>query len=327
VLEGLPLLAVDLDGSGAGLDDGPPPWLPCIVVGVGTSPGGPAPAGVDVAIVATGGSGDEPSGWVRVTDPHAELERLSAAVTAAPRAAVVLAQVLRLGEPLGAQAALSVESMAYSALQAGPEFATWLARRATPPARGPAAGPSVLAERADDVLRLVLNRPKVRNAVSGDLRAELCEALAVACADPSLRSVELRGAGPSFCSGGDLDEFGTLPDPVTAHLTRTGRSPGRLLAALGDRTTAYVHGACVGAGIELAAFAGRVVADPGATFALPELGLGLIPGAGGTVSIPRRIGRQRTAWLAAGGAVLDAGAARRWGLVDEIDEVAPAVPA
>ncbi|RIL07464.1 MAG: enoyl-CoA hydratase, partial [Proteobacteria bacterium] len=88
--------------------------------------------------------------------------------------------------------------------------------------------------------------------------------------------------------------------------------------ALGDRLEAHLHGACIGAGVELAAFAGRVVARADAWFALPELSMGLVPGAGGTVSLPRRIGRQRTAWLALSGARLDARTALGWGLVDEL---------
>ena len=82
--------------------------------------------------------------------------------------------------------------------------------------------------------------------------------------------------------------------------------------------TARVHDPSVGSGVELAAFAGRVVAAPDATFALPEVAMGLVPGAGGTVSIPARIGRHRTAWLALTGEALDAATALRWGLVDEI---------
>ena len=72
--------------------------------------------------------------------------------------------------------------------------------------------------------------------------------------------------------------------------------------------TARVHGPSVGSGVELAAFAGRVVAAPDATFALPEVAMGLVPGAGGTVSIPARIGRHRTAWLALTGERIDGGA-------------------
>jgi enoyl-CoA hydratase/carnithine racemase len=79
-----------------------------------------------------------------------------------------------------------------------------------------------------------------------------------------------------------------------------------------------LHGACIGAGIEVAAFAGDVTATEGAFFQLPEVGFGLVPGAGGTVSLPRRIGRQRTAWLALSGARIDTSTARAWGLVDRV---------
>ena len=76
----------------------------------------------------------------------------------------------------------------------------------------------------------------------------------------------------------------------------------------------------MGAGIELAAFATRVSAHPEASIALPELALGLIPGAGGTVSVTRRIGRQRCAQLALHGGPISAGTALEWGLIDEILE-------
>jgi enoyl-CoA hydratase/carnithine racemase len=153
------------------------------------------------------------------------------------------------------------------------------------------------------------------------MRDELAAALVPALLERDL-DVVLRGLGPSFCSGGDLDEFGTRPDPATAHLVRTTRSPARLLAAVGVRLRAELHGACIGAGIELAAFAGSVVAAPDTVVQLPEVPMGLIPGAGGTVSLPRRIGRQRTALLALTGRRLDVATAHAWGLVDAI---APAI--
>jgi enoyl-CoA hydratase len=129
----------------------------------------------------------------------------------------------------------------------------------------------------------------------------------------------LSGRGPSFCSGGDLDEFGTLPDPASAHAIRSTRSPGRLLAACGDRVRARIHGPCIGAGIELPAFAPVVSAAPDTFVQLPEVAMGLVPGAGGTVSLPRRIGRQRTALLALSGVRVDAETALRWGLIDAIE--------
>jgi enoyl-CoA hydratase len=167
-------------------------------------------------------------------------------------------------------------------------------------------------------LRLELNRPSNRNAMSTEMRDALIEALQLALADSSVRSVRIGGRGRCFSVGGDLAEFGTVPDPVTGHLVRSLALPGRLLARCGSRAEVRVHGACIGSGIEFPAFARRVIAAPDAFFQLPELGFGLIPGAGGCVSIPRRIGRQRTASLVLSGETIDARQALAWGLVDAV---------
>jgi enoyl-CoA hydratase/carnithine racemase len=75
----------------------------------------------------------------------------------------------------------------------------------------------------------------------------------------------------------------------------------------------------MGSGIELAAFTDWVVAAQDTQIALPEIGLGLVPGAGGTVSLTHRIGRLRTAWLAFSAGTIDAATAKSWGLVDELE--------
>ena len=85
---------------------------------------------------------------------------------------------------------------------------------------------------------------------------------------------------------------------------------------MAERASVLVHGACVGSGIEFPAFASHLIAREDAWFQLPELQFGLIPGAGGCVSIPRRIGRQRTAWWVLSGARINAQTALDWGLVD-----------
>jgi enoyl-CoA hydratase len=267
---------------------------------------------------ASGGAAELLDRFDVVATSEAEAAPVLATASRMPIAATALAQLLRLGERLGLHDALVAESLVYSTLQAGPEFAAW--RRANPPLLRAAANdvPAVLVERRDDRLFLMLNRPEQHNAFSAAMRDALAEALHVAVSDPSIVEILLSGAGASFSSGGDLTEFGTLPDPATAHLVRSTRNVGRLVAACADRTRVVVQGACVGAGVELPAFAHRVVARPDAFFQLPELAMGLVPGAGGTVSLPRRIGRQRTAWLALSGARLDAMTAKRWGLVDEI---------
>jgi len=248
-----------------------------------------------------------------------ELEAVRAAIETAPLAAAALAQLLRGAETRSIEAGLVAESFAYSTLLAGPEFGAWRAQRAGPKAVDPIETAPLRVERDGDVLHLRLARPEKRNAYSAALRDALVEALALAAADDSVARIVLSGEGPAFCAGGDLDEFGTAPDPATAHAIRTARSAARAIASLADRVEARVHGACVGAGVELPAFASHVIATADAWFALPELAMGLVPGAGGTVSLPRRIGRQRTAWLAYTGARLDAKTALAWGLVDAIE--------
>ena len=121
---------------------------------------------------------------------------------------------------------------------------------------------------------------------------------------------------------GDLEEFGRATDLVAAYLVRLARAPWRVLDRISGRVTARVHGACIGAGTEMAAFAGRVVAAPDAFFALPEVGMGLVPGAGGSVGVPRRIGRWRAGWLMLTGERLPARDALRWGLADELSQPA-----
>ena len=290
-----------------------------ILVGVRTR-GTPGEAWHDLlaALDVTLSAGGSPRFCVPVADPGAEAVALHAAAAAHPQAAVVLAEVLRASGALDVRRALRVESFAYSTLLGGAEFRGWLAARGSRPLPPPAPAPPVLLERAGDRLRITLNRPERRNAYGRELRDALVDALRVAALDDGIGAVVLAGAGPAFCAGGDLDEFGTTPDLATAHFVRTRGGAGELLHRIADRTEVRLHGPCVGAGIELAAFAGRVVARAGTTVRLPEVGMGLIPGAGGTVGIPRRIGRWRTLYLALSGRDLGAAEAARWGLIDEI---------
>jgi hypothetical protein len=287
-------------------DVAPPPLtlatLPAVVVGTSATD---MPRGADLVDVVVPPDGDE-------------LDATVDAVAANPLAAVALALVLRGSELRSVAEGLQLESAVYCTLHGGPEFAAWRAGSPVHPPR-PEAGPAVAVHRDGDRLELVLNRPAVRNALDSRMRDELVAGLAIAAGDPSVAEVRLRGAGPAFCAGGDLDEFGSRPDVATAHLVRMTRSPARAMAAVADRLVAHLHGACFGSGIELPAFAARVVARPDTVVGLPELSLGLIPGAGGTVSVTRRIGRHRTAWLALTGRTIDAATALEWGLVDEIE--------
>jgi enoyl-CoA hydratase len=308
-----------LDGDWAGLDEASTrPWPPPVplIARLRGDEGGAAAAALAFCDVVIAEVGTESEGAVGGGD--AVLEALVSAVAATPIAASVLCQTLRSTELLEVEPALLVESMAYSTLQGGPEFSRWVAARSSLEPSRPDLPPTVIGRREGDELMIELNRPAVHNALNTVMRDELVTLLDLAEADATIRAVCLTGRGPSFCAGGDLHEFGTATDPATAHAVRSVRLPARTLARVADRVTARVHGSVIGAGVELAAFAGQVQARPDAVFRLPEVSMGLVPGAGGTVSLPRRIGRQRTAYLALAGAQIDVVTATAWGLVDQV---------
>ena len=245
-----------------------------------------------------------------------------------PQASAVLVQVVRSTLALSITGALSLESLAYSTLQGGEEFARWLqtyrsgkAGKTTPQINNPAAS----VERNDNQLNIVLNTPENRNALSTRMRDALTEAFKLVILDPTIEQVRVSGNGPCFSAGGDLSEFGETTDHALAHQIRMLRMPAQYLARKADRYTFHLHGACIGAGLEMPAFAGKIKASPDTFFHLPEIGMGLVPGAGGCVSIPRRIGRQRTNFLAITGMRLSAETALTWGLIDEIANQAEAI--
>lgn len=259
-----------------------------------------------------------------VLDDEPMLESFLLRVAERPHAAVATALLLRGVDQRSVEDSLVAESTTYSVLQSGPEFRTWQESRPSPAAVAGLQSPSetVIVERTGEELSITLNRPERRNAYSSAMRSALADALEVAVLDTNVKSVTLRGAGRNFSSGGDLDEFGQFSDPVTAHFSRltsrVTRSLWMLRQRLGPDLHCMVQGANHGAGVELAAFAGRVSATADATFTLPEVRMGLVPGSGGTASLPLRIGRHRTLVLAVTGSPIDAATAREWGLVDDI---------
>ncbi len=255
-----------------------------------------------------------------------ELPALAANIERTPIAAMTLVQVLRGVEQLPVPAAMTLESLAYATLQGGAEYRAWLAGRPEQPqlvAGG--EGPPLLLERHGGRVSARLNRPGNRNALTVEMRDALVELLELVLLDESIERLEISGSGGCFSVGGELREFGLATDPAEAHWIRSFHNPSRLMARCAPRVHCHLHSACVGSGIELPAFAQRVTAHGKAFFQLPELNFGLIPGAGGCVSISRRIGRQRTAWLALSAKKINARRALEWGLVDEIVDSVGAV--
>lgn len=257
-----------------------------------------------------------------VVESPVSVDALVRQVGRAPHAAAVAAQLLRSLDGLPTDRALQFESLCYGVLQGSSEHARWLATRARAgglSTRSSAAG-RIILERRGAELQIVLDRPLSRNAIDRAMRDQLVEAFSVAAADPEVRSIQLRALGATFSVGGDLEEFGTTRDPATAHLIRSRSLPALAIGARADRLDAHVRGACIGAGLEMAAFATRLTASSEAWFQLPELSMGLIPGAGGCVSVPRRIGRQRTLLMILSGRRINAQTALEWGLIDAITD-------
>jgi enoyl-CoA hydratase/carnithine racemase len=284
-----------------------------IVVGVDREDATPDVDGRDFDMLLTSAA-KAPRPWVSVAagSLDAKVESLGAAVHGSPQAACVLKQVLRTTEHANFDDALTVESFAYSTLLGGSEFERWRTAHRASPVRNVGA---VRYEREGDHVTLTLASPETRNAMVAAMRDGLWEQLAAVLDDPSKPRVTLRADGACFSTGGDLDEFGSNTDLAQAHAIRGARSIARLVHELGERIEVVFHGACIGSGLEGPAAAARRVAVEGAFFQLPELKLGLIPGAGGTVTVPRAIGRHRACAMMLGGARVSAATALDWGLV------------
>ncbi len=290
--------------------------IQAVVIGVDRDGAMPAVVADDFDMLVTAAVG-APRPWVSLGS-FSQVDELADAVRAHPLAATIAAQLLRLTQKMPLADALTVESFAYSSLLGGAEFARWLAAAKIDDGPPTPAEPVAVA-RDGDRLTLTLNDPANHNAMTAALRDALYEALANALDDPSLPTVLLQGAGKCFSTGGDLPEFGTARDLAEAHMVRTLHSCARALDALGDRGAVRLHGACIGSGIEVAAAAHHRIATPDAWFQLPELGMGLIPGAGGTATVARAIGRHRTLWMLVSGKRVGAAQARDWGLVHQIE--------
>lgn len=293
--ETLPLAFVPVEAIPAGLRIAELPPFPVIGLGDAASPNA---ACLDA-----------------ILEPPCTADMLARAIAANPHAAAIAVQLLRRLEGSEIKAALFQESLAYGLLQGSAEHAAWLGARVP----GAVSGEGRIAAHRDaDVLHIRLDRTDARNAIDRAMRDQLHELFTLAALDPDLVKVRLSGAGKAFCVGADLGEFGTTRDSATAHLIRMRTLPAHAIARSATKLEVHIQGACVGAGLEMAAFATRISATGNAWFHLPELAMGLIPGAGGCVSVSRRIGRQRAALMILSGRRITAATALEWGLVDAI---------
>ena len=178
---------------------------------------------------------------------------------------------------------------------------------------------TLLFEKREAVAWLTLNRPRSLNAINMAMRDELWDAALALRDDPDVRVAVFKGAGDrAFSAGADITEFGTAPSYVESRRARHQRDLWGLILSLEVPLIAAIHGYALGAGIELAMCCDLRIASEDTSLGLPEVGLGYIPSAGGTQTLPRHVPPGIAMQMVLTGDPIDAATARRYGLVQRV---------
>jgi len=177
----------------------------------------------------------------------------------------------------------------------------------------------IIYEKENDIGYVTLNRPQALNAYNIQMRDELYQVLAAVRDDPDVKVIIFKGAGDrAFCAGADLSEFLTAPSPVIARQVRWERDVWGLFLSITKPIIVALHGYVLGDGIEIAMCCDIRVASEDAQFGAPEVGLGIIPAAGGTQTIPRVIERAHALDMLLTGRWVKAEEALRFKLVNQV---------
>lgn len=194
---------------------------------------------------------------------------------------------------------------------------------------------SVQVQHAGSVTTVTIDRPDAFNALNNDVLTGLREAVTEAASDPSVRAVILTGSGSkAFSAGADLKEIAEMGSDRADHVMRSGQEVMRTIERAPIPVIAAVNGVALGGGFELVLASTFSVMSTKASLGLPESGLGLIPGYGGTQRLPRLVGPAAAAHLMLTGTRLTADRAYALGLTpvppvvpDELLEVANGIAA
>jgi enoyl-CoA hydratase len=188
---------------------------------------------------------------------------------------------------------------------------------------------TIIYEKQDAIAYITLNRPKVLNVYNIKMRDEIYQILGAIKDDSDVSVVILKGEGDkAFCAGADLSEFLTAPSPIIARQVRWERDVWGLFLSLPQPVVAALHGYVLGDGIEMALCCDLRIAANDAQFGTPEVGLGIIPAAGGTQTLPRTVGRGKALEMLLTGRRINAEEAYKAGLVNRVvsrEELLPAV--
>ena len=174
-------------------------------------------------------------------------------------------------------------------------------------------------EREGPVARIFLNRPEKANALNSAALRELASGLESLAPDESLRVVVLAGRGKTFCGGADTQELKSLNAATAGAFVEKIHNVCQAIRDLPVPVVARLHGAVIGAALEIAAACDLRVAAEGTKFAMPEVRIG-IPSVVEAALLPRLMGSGRAAWLVLTGEAIDARRALEWGLIEEIGD-------
>jgi len=178
---------------------------------------------------------------------------------------------------------------------------------------------TVIYEKSENIAYITLNRPRVLNVYNVQMRDELYQILRAIKDDDEVKVAILKGAGEkAFCAGADLNDFLTAPSPIIARQVRWQRDLWGLFLSLPQPLIGALHGYVLGSGIEMALCCDLRIASEDARFGLPEAGLGIIPAAGATQTLPRVVGRAKALEMLLTTHRLDAKEAYDVGLVNQV---------
>lgn len=178
---------------------------------------------------------------------------------------------------------------------------------------------TLIFEKRGDVAHVTLNRPEVLNIHNVQMRDDMFEVLSAIKNDTEIRVAVFSGAGEkAFCAGADLSEFLTSPPPTAAREVRLDRDLWGLFLSIPQPLIAAVHGYVLGSGLEMALCCDLRIAADNARFGLPEVGLGMIPAAGGTQTVPRMAGLGRALDMLLTNRWIDANEAFETGLINKV---------
>lgn len=177
----------------------------------------------------------------------------------------------------------------------------------------------IIYDKHDGIGYVTLNRPQVLNAYNIRMRDELYQVLSAIKDDAEVKVAIFQGAGErAFCAGADLSEFLTAPSPIIARQVRWERDIWGLFLSITKPLIAALHGYVLGSGIEIALCCDIRLASEDTMFGLPEVGLGVLPAAGGSQTLPRTIGRAKALEILLTGRWVKAEEAHRLKLVNRV---------